>query len=284
MIGIFILLTIFGIAIQGFCQKKYNNSDERHKISIYEFNFMLVISAILFFIPQIGNEFKVNIELLVYSFCFAVTYFCAVVFTILAIKEGALSLTSLFSSYSLIIPTMYGALFLYEEFGITKKVGVVILLISLFFIGNIKTGERVSKKWVLYVVLLFLGNGLCSLVQRLYQIKSNGENKAEFMIIALVMIAFAMVVLVLITEKRVSLPKMKNGGVFAISCGLANGAVNMLTMIMAKYPATIVYPTISAGGIVLTFILSKFIFKEKLSRNQYIGFVTGIISVIVLNI
>ena len=110
--GIFITLSILGIAIQSFCQKKYNSSDEQNKISIFEFNLMLVVSAMLFFIPQIGNEFTISFELLIYSFCFAVTYFCAVIFTILAIKEGALSLTSLLSSYSLIIPTMYGALFL----------------------------------------------------------------------------------------------------------------------------------------------------------------------------
>ena len=282
--GIFIIFTIVGTAIQGYCQKKYSCNSEQNKISIYSFNLMLVISAMLFFVPQIGKEFNINAELLIYSLCFAAAYFCAVIFTIFAIKEGSLSLTSLLSSYSLIIPTMFGALFLNEEFGITKKVGIVILLISLFFIGNIKKGERVSKKWFVYVGLLFLGNGLCSTVQRLYQIKNGGANKAEFMIIALVMIVVAMIILILVTEKKVSIPKVKNGGIFAIFCGLANGAVNMLTMIMAKYPATIVYPTISAGGIVLTFILSKFIFKEKLSRNQYIGFVTGIISVIVLNI
>ena len=283
MMGVFILLAIIGIAIQGFFQKKYNCNTRQDKISIYSFNLMLVISAMLFFIPQIGSKFNITAELFIYSLCFAVTYFCAVIFTVLAVKEGALSLTSLLSSYSLIIPTMYGVLFLNEEFGIMKKVGIAILLISLFFIGNIKKGEKVSKKWFLYVCLLFLGNGWCSTIQRLYQIKSGGENKAEFMVVALAIIAVAMIVIVLIKEKKISLPKIKNGGMFAVSCGLANGAVNMLTMILAKYPATIVYPTISAGGIVLTFILAKFIFKEKLSRNQYVGFVTGIISVIVLN-
>ena len=58
----------------------------------------------------------------------------------------------------------------------------------------------------------------------------------------------------------------------------------MLAIVMAKFPAIIVFPTISAGGIILTFILSKYIFNEKLSKNQYIGFVTGLMSVIVLNI
>lgn len=284
MMWIFIVLTVVGISLQSFFQKQYNCNENEIKISIFAFNLMLVISAMLFFIPQIGKEFNINIELFVYSLCFAVTYFCATIFTILAIKEGSLSLTSLFSSYSLIIPTMYGALFLNEEFGGLKIIGIILLLISLFFVGNIKKGERVSKKWFAYVGLCFLGNGLCSTIQRMYQIKSGGENKAEFMVVALAIIAVTMLILVFVTEKRIPLPKVKNGGLFAISCGIANGAVNMLTMVMAKFPATIVYPTISAGGIILTFVLAKFVFKEKLSKNQYIGFAAGIISVVMLNV
>lgn len=284
MMWILIILTVVGISLQGFFQKQYNCIENERRISIYSFNLMIVIAAMLFFIPQVGGEFNINGELMLYSFCFAATYFCALFFAIRAIKEGSLSLTSLFTSYSLIIPTMYGALFMNEKIGVWKIVGFVLLLISLYFVANVKKGEKVSKKWLAYAALAFLGNGLCSTVQRIYQIKSSGENKAEFMIFALLMIALSMLILIMITEKRISMPKIKNGGIFAVACGLANGAVNLLTMVMAKYPATIVYPTISAGGIVLTFLLSMLIFKEKLSRNQYIGFVTGIVAVVVLNV
>ena len=284
MVGILIALAVAGISLQDFLKKKYNCTESGERISIYCFNLMLVISAMIFFVPMTGGSFEINGELIFFAALFAVTYFCATFFSIRAIKEGSMSLTSLFMSYALIIPTLYGVVFRNEDFGAVKISGMALLLISLYFVSNVKKGEKISGKWFLYVILMFLGNGLCSTFQRVYQIRSGGDGKAEFMIIALGIIAIAMVILVAVTEKKVSLPKIKNGGIFAVFCGLANGGVNLLTMILAKYPASIVYPTISAGGIILTFILAKFVFREKMSVNQYIGFCIGVVSVVLLNI
>ena len=48
--------------------------------------------------------------------------------------------------------------------------------------------------------------------------------------------------------------------------------------------ASILFPSISGGGIVLGFLLSTFVYKERLSRIQYIGYAIGTASVIILNI
>lgn len=284
MMGMLIALAVVGISIQDFFKKKYNCIESGERISIYCFNLMIVLSAMIFFVPMTGGRFDVNKELIIFAVFFAATYFCATFFSVRAIEEGSMSLTSLFMSYALIIPTLYGVIFMDEEFSGIKIAGMVLLLISLYFVSNVKKGEKISGKWVLYVLLMFLGNGLCSTFQRVYQIRSGGTGKAEFMIIALGIIAVAMVILIAVSEKRIEFPKIRNGGIFAVLCGIANGGANLLTMVLAKYPALIVYPTISAGGIILTFILAKFFFREKMSSNQYIGICIGIISVVFLNI
>jgi len=41
---------------------------------------------------------------------------------------------------------------------------------------------------------------------------------------------------------------------------------------------------ISAGGIVVTYVVSKVFYKEKLTKTQFAGFLTGLISIVFLNV
>ena len=49
-------------------------------------------------------------------------------------------------------------------------------------------------------------------------------------------------------------------------------------------PNSVLFPCISAGGIVLSLFTALFLFKEKLSAFQIVGYVLGLASVILLNI
>ena len=64
-----------------------------------------------------------------------------------------------------------------------------------------------------------------------------------------------------------------------------NGLTNMLVMILSGLMAvSVMFPLISAGGIIVTFIISKFVYKENLTRMQFMGFLVGILSIVFLNI
>ena len=70
-----------------------------------------------------------------------------------------------------------------------------------------------------------------------------------------------------------------------VLCGVANGVVNLLVMVASlTIEKSVMFPLISAGGIVLTWIISVFLYKEKLSMKQNIGLVLGIVSIVFLNL
>lgn len=77
---------------------------------------------------------------------------------------------------------------------------------------------------------------------------------------------------------------IKTGAHWYIICGLANGLTNLFVLLLAKYPASIVFPVISAGGILATALVGILIYKEKLSTMQTIGMILGTASIILLNI
>lgn len=71
----------------------------------------------------------------------------------------------------------------------------------------------------------------------------------------------------------------------ALPNGLANGAVNLFVVLLAaRLPASLMFPIISAGGVALTFLASRTVYRERLSPCQLAGFAAGILSVIVLSL
>ena len=88
-----------------------------------------------------------------------------------------------------------------------------------------------------------------------------------------------------ITERKHFADYAAGGWHLALGCGILNGAVNLLVMILSgMMSVSLMFPLVSVGGIVVTFFVSKFLYKEKLTKAQYLGFSLGITAIILLNI
>ena len=142
----------------------------------------------MFFIITGGFTLKFNGVILPYSIAFGASYGAAVVFSFLSILTGPLSLSVLISSYSLMVPTFYGLIFLNEDVSFLFYIGLALLAVSLFLINykpkvkdTTESGAKITPLWLLFVFLGFLGNGICSTVQVVQQRAFNGEYKNEFM-------------------------------------------------------------------------------------------------------
>lgn len=287
-IGLLIIATL-GITLQNVTKKIYNSKGPGKKT--LTFSMFSCTFACLFFILTSGFDLDFNVAVLPYSLGFGASYGSAVIFSLLAIMTGPLSLSVLISSYSLMIPTVYGLLFLNEEASAWFYVGLGFLAISLFLI-NFKPKDthnsasvKITPVWLLFVFLAFLGNGVCSTVQAVQQKNFGGAYKSEFMIMALLIVITVVAVMVAFTERESFLPAVKGGGYLMAICGIANGACNLFVMILAtRMNASLMYPLISAGSIIFSSLVSIFIYKEKLSKLQYMGLILGICAVVFMNI
>ncbi len=279
--------SVIGCTIQQIAKKAYNK-----KIAggTFTFTAMSILFALVIFIISAGGKFNFNLEILPFALGFALSYGAASIGSFLAIGTGPLSITSMIVQYSLIIPTIYG-LCTGDEASPFLYVGLGLLFISLFLVNIEKKGEekKITLKWGIFALLAFFGNGLCSTVQKAQQdvfvTEQNPDGyKSEFMIIALIVSLVSIAIAALIFEKKGLGAKIKTGAHWYIICGLANGLVNLFVIMLAKYEASIVFPVISAGGIVATALVGIFIYKEKLSVMQIIGMVLGTSSIVFLNL
>jgi len=279
---VYILADLFGFVLQNAAKKSYNKITENQ--GAYVFSSLTTFAAILFFTVSSGGVLNFSSSLIPWSLGFGIFYGLGTVSSILAIGCGSLALTALMISYSLVIPTLFGIIFLNDPVSPWLFTGIGLLLLSLFLI-NYKPGEqKITLRWVICVGITFFSNAFCTIIQKMQQLHFNGRFKSEFMILALLIVFAALVLMTLIKEREILPFCLKKGGVYGLICGAGNGLVNLMVMILTAHIATaVLFPLLSAGGILATSAVSLLLYKERLSRNQIIGIILGIGAIVFLN-
>lgn len=286
---IFLALIVIFSTFQGCMAKEYSKRTQGGTMMFAGITvFFAMIVFVISFLVTNGLDFNFSVNTLWYAILFAFTYGGATVGSIYAVKTGSLSLTSLLTSFSLLIPTFYGIFVLNEETSAYLYIGLVLLCASLILVnfnGKEDSGnQKITFKWLIYVFISFVGNGICTITQKMQQINQNGMYKNEFMIVALLIVFVGVMIISLITEKNHKScfkPALITGG----ARGLGNGIVNLLVISLAiTMPASVLFPVVSGGGIALTAILAMTLYKERLSLQQILAMIFGIASVVFLNI
>ena len=279
---ILLLIVILAMSSQNIFVKQYNVKSKAP--DQFLFSAISALFAMVFFLISSGDGMHFTWEFVPYSVGFAIAFAAALVGLNLSIASGSLAVSSLVMSYSLIIPTLYGIIFLKDSLKPTAYIGIALLLVSLYFINMKKESTIFSFKWLIYLAIGFVGNGMCSTIQKMQQLKFEGAYKNEFMVVAL-LVVFVMLMAIVLIRKGDLKAQFKDCRIYGPLNGIANGATNLLVMILTGLiPTAILFPSISAGGIAIMFFVSVFVYKEKLSKKQMIGYVVGMLSVILLNI
>lgn len=261
---------------------------------------MIQLAAACFFAGScLFQGFSFEWGALPYSLLFALAVTTCHITSVVALGCGSLALTSLISSYSLMFPTLYGFVRFKDSIYVSQLIGIVLLLVSLYMTNMVKKETPVTAqdqaeqnekkrnfgKWLIMAVLMAVSNGMCTIVQKEEQVAFDGAYKNEFMLVALLSSCVVLLVIGMIKERRDLKSVLKLGALPAVLTGAANGATNLLVMIVTATIATsIFFPVISGGGMVLAYIISVTLFKEKFTTMQKVGILLGIASLVFLNL
>ena len=284
MSTILLIICIFATSGQNIFKKQYNSKVQN---GVFCFNAISSFFALLFFaVPTLVKGFEFHIGLIGYSLAYAICYVVTLVCIYLAILWGGFGMTSLIYSYSTVIPTLFAILFLGEKMNLLIGVGFVALVISLFLTNTDRSvADRVTVKWVVVLLLAFLSNGMCAVTQNLQQIAFDGAYKNEFMVLALVIVEIVFWSLVLWKDRSFLKESFQKGLMPAAACGICNGATNLLVMfLLGMMASSILFPAISAGGIIISFVFSVLVYREPFGLRQGIGVTFGIVAMVLLNL
>lgn len=278
-----VLIITLCSTVNNVARKAYNQSCPDK--GSYTFTTLIAVTAALFFVLSSGGSLSFSAGLLPWSAAFGISYGLAIFFSVLAVSCGSLALTSLIISYSLILPTLFGLVFYQEPVSMMFLIGMLLLMLSLLLINGSSGKLVVTLRWCICVLISFLANGACSIIQAAQQRHFNGAFKNEFMILALAIVSVVLIAFTLVKEKQDISVCLKSGLLYGGICGVTNGIVNLLSMVLVtRMNVSIVFPIISAGCIVAVSAVSVLYYKEQLSRKQLTGLALGVGAIVFLSL
>ncbi len=268
--------------VQNVMQKRYNAKPGEPNVLL--FSAITTFFALLFFIGSSGLRLEFSTRIIPYSLSFGVAYACAWVGNVLAVRYGSLALTTLIVSFTQAAPVIYGIV-IGEKLTVLRAVGLAALAVAMFLV-NRKSAEDpkpFSAKWLVSLAVTFCGNVVCTLTSVIQKSVLGPEMTHEYMILALVT-AFVLLITAAVIRRRDFGAELRCALPFASVNGLVNGSANMTMLyLIGRIPTSVLYPTSTALSMVSTFALAFWIYRERFSKAQYLGYLFGAVSVVLLN-
>ncbi len=277
-----VLASTFGsISKAAYCRKGIN--------SPFLFTAFGALFSGLFFIIYNKFQFNPDKHTVIMAIMFSVCYLVCDVSVLLAMERGSISITSMFSSFSLLLPTLFGIVYWNEAAKPLFWIGLLLFCVSIVLV-NINTAKnkesnKINLLWMVFVAAAFFANGCCSIFQTYHQKTGGADFKAEFMIIAMAFVFIANMIISLFVLKGKIVTYSKRAAFWSLLYGVLNAGVNLGVMELSSggmINQSIFFPVISAGSLVSVTLASLLIFREKLRAVQYAGMAAGIVAIVLL--
>jgi drug/metabolite transporter (DMT)-like permease len=194
----------------------------------------------------------------------------------------------------MMIPYFFGLLFLDEHFSVWRLIGLILMIISIILSGfegdstpKDQKNRRTTTLFFILCSVVFCLNGMSSITSKLHQLPEYADMAVTPQVFVLLTAAFRVLFLcvvyfcIRIRDHRLPIEQRPTPLVFSPSIvslmllsALVEGAAFMLQLIGASHlPATVLYPLITGGVIILTALAGLLLFKQKLSRRATVGII-----------
>lgn len=214
-----------------------------------------------------------------YTLLFGV--FFIIVFNIVGIgvKTSGLMVVAIAQKMSLIIPLAFSIWFYNESYGIMKITGIFLALIAIYFSSK-KENDGVKKINYLIPIIIFLGSGIVDVSIKITQ--EHFAKDIDFSV--LLAFIFGAAGLIGITKMILTRQKlMMKDFIAGICLGLFNFSSTyflMKALAQNELESSFVFAINNIGIIIFNSIVATFIFKEKLSKLNFIGVLLALASIL----
>lgn len=209
------------------------------------------------------------------------------VFNILArtSQENGVSVASVSSKMSMIIPILFGIFIYKESISWGKTIGIITALIAVYFTSKKESGKLNISNFT-YPILLFFGAGIVDTCINYLQHEYVNKEEVALFSATTFLSAFCFGILILVYKfiKDNSKLEFKN-----LLGGIALGVPNYFSMyflILALQgkgmESATIFTLINIGVILLSTLFGILLFKEKAQKQNYLGILLAIIAVILV--
>ena len=286
MINIIYTILLFNILIIAF--KMF----ERYKVDNLQgliVNYLTAAGCSYFFLEQdFSLNHVLNSEWLYHAVIIGTLFIIVFNFYALGTQKVGIAVTTVSNKMSLIIPVC-AALILYpnEEFTSLKGIAFFLALVGIYLSSTKKGKLSFNKKYLWLIILVFIGQGISDAIFNDFAQKFPNEGGYLFFM-TLFFFASISGILILSGKSIISNNTLQLKSLF---WGIIFGIPNFFSLVFflkalndPELSSSIVFPLVSMGVIVSSSIIGMILFKEKLSKNNWIGILLSICAIYIFSI
>ncbi len=287
MINIIYTILLFNILIIVF--KMF----ERYKVDNLQgliVNYLTAAGCSYFFLEQdFSLNHVLNSEWIYHAMIIGTLFIIVFNFYAFGTQKIGISITTLANKISLIIPVS-AALILYpekESFTMLKGIAFFLALVGIY-LSTTKSGRLTfNNKYIWIIILVFIGQGVSDAIFNDFAQKFPNEGGYLFFM-TLFFFASISGILILSGKSIISNNTLQLKSLF---WGIIFGIPNFFSLVFflkalndPELSSSIVFPLVSMGVIVSSSIIGMILFKEKLSKNNWIGILLSICAIYIFSI
>lgn len=279
------------------------------KNNFYTFIFNGVSSVVVVLaLLCMGGFGEASLFTILLGFAFGLTSAIQAVTRMMALNVGPLSYTGVIISFSTVISALSGVMFFNESIGWSQIVGIILMLFSFYFAVQTPNEEKKANlRWLILSLISFVSCGAIGIMQKIHQSTDYKTEINAFLIISFIIMALTCAVSALISymngaRSRLSCTAKSEDNSYnaptakftsrkliiflaltATACGICAALNNKFNLYLSGViDSALFFPLVNGGNLILSTLAALVIFKEKLSKTQWIGVVIGIVAVIFL--
>lgn len=205
----------------------------------------------------------------------------------LTTQKSGLSVVSVATKMSVVIPILFGLLYYKEHLGILKGIGIILALVAVYMssIKN-KHGIRIKKRNLIFPVLVFVGSGIIDTGIKYLEEGFVSETDVALFSSTLFLSAGSMGLIVLAIQKlRGKLRFEAKSLVGGVALGIPNFFTVFFLVLALRseiLESSGIFVVNNIGVVTCSTLAGIFLFQEKLIPKNWIGIILALISIVLV--
>lgn len=255
------------------------------------YNFLNALFASVFFFISLKFDVPLNLTTLIYAIVFAALIMVNLCANLFSMKYTPLPILTIITMASgILLPSAFGILFFEESLSIQLLISWILIFAATIipFIQKSQDKKRFTGKALFCCTLTFVLSGLSTILIQLYAKDSRVvASEAMFLITNLVIVIASFIFLLIYTKGKLRLKTITRAykplHILNIAGRtLLNNTSSVLQVIILTTIPVSTYSVATASlGLILTTLLSYFIFKETQRKGTFIALLLAIAATII---
>ena len=280
---IYLLITIITSVLIIICFKVFHNLGI-NAIQAITFNYLFgFIYGSIFSEKEHDIHFIISSTWLWPALLIGIIFIAGFILFSKSTAKAGVSITAVSAKMSVVIPVIAGFILFNDTITITKIIGIVLALISFYFVFK-SDGDKIDIKYILLPLLLFLTSGLNDLFVKYIEHNFLSGETLVFVSVVFLSAFFLGLLYILISKSKMD-KKIQFSSIIA---GFVLGSFNFwnawaFVKSMSIFESSALFPIINVSVVSIAALSGALIFKEKLKLLNWFGIIMAVIAILLIS-